>query len=150
MDKPIRREGEGFVVDVAPRTVELIEGLCDEMETLLGTDSPLLERLFPPPYGDDVERNEGYAALAGPELIDQRVEALRTVREVLRTKRVGEDQMLAWMRSINDMRPVLGTMLGVTDDEDPAPTEANEQAFGVYEFLGVLLEFTVSALSDDP
>lgn len=137
------------MVEVAEGTISLVEQLCDELESLLETDSPLLERLFPPPYGDDTERNEGYAVLAGPELIESRLRALATVREVLRAELVSEDQLLAWMRSLNDMRLVLGTMIGITDDDDSPPTGAEGQAFAVYEFLGVMLEYTVAALTDE-
>ncbi|MCZ7628100.1 MAG: DUF2017 domain-containing protein [Microthrixaceae bacterium] len=103
---------------------------------------------LPPPYGDDTERNEGYAALAGPELVEHRLEALVTVRTVLRSEAVTEDQFMAWMRSLNDLRLVLGTMMDITEDDhggaiDPRHTEA----FAVYELLGGLLEQTVSALT---
>lgn len=146
---PIRREGEMFVVEVPRQAVDLIETLCSELEMLLGSGSPLLERLFPPPYGDDTERNEGYSALAGPELVEHRLEALATVRTVLSSQRVTEDQFMAWMRSLNDMRLVLGTMMDITEDDDPAALDPRHaQAFDVYEFLEVLLELTVSALTD--
>lgn len=138
-----------FIVEVPEQTVGLIESLCTELETLLRTDSPLLERLFPPPYGDDTERNEGYAVLAGPELVEHRLEALATVRTVLHSTRVTEDQFMAWMRSLNDMRLVLGTMMDISDDDRPPEVDRRyAKAFAVYEFLGGLLELTVSALSD--
>lgn len=138
-----------FVVEVPEQTVGLIESLCTEIETLLRSDSPLLERLFPPPYGDDTERNEGYSALAGPELVEHRLEALATVRTVLHSTRVTEDQFMAWMRSLNDMRLVLGTMMDISDDDLLAEVDPrHSQAFAVYEFLGGLLELTVSALTD--
>ncbi len=149
MTNPIRREGDHFVIDVADETVELIDGLCGEMESLLQTDSPLLRRLFPPPYGDDTERNQGYSALAGPELIESRLAALATVREVLRSERIDEARFMVWMRCVNDMRLVLGTMLDVTDDAPPSVDDQGEQALAVYEFLGVMLELTVSALTDE-
>lgn len=149
MANPIRREGDHYVIDVADDTVELIDGLCGELESLLQTDSPLLRRLFPPPYGDDTERNEGYAALAGPELIESRLAALATVREVLRAERVDEERFMVWMRCVNDMRLVLGTMLDVNDDAPPSAVDQDEQALRVYEFLGVMLELTVSALADE-
>lgn len=150
MTRAIRREGPGFAVELPERAVALIETLCSELESLLGSDSPLLERLFPPPYGDDTERNEGYSALAGPELLEHRLDALATMRTVLHSETVTEDQFMAWMRSLNDMRLVLGTMIGITDDQVPPQVRPElAQAFEVYEFLGGLLEMTVDALADD-
>lgn len=148
MASPIRRVAPGtYAVDLHESAVDLLEHMCSELEALLETDSPLLTRLFPTPYGDNTERNEGYAALAGPELIEHRMEALATVRSTLRADVVTEDELMAWMRSINDMRLVLGTLLGVSEDTGPpeVPEELSETA-RVYEFLGYLLEITVAAL----
>jgi hypothetical protein len=137
-----------FSLELSEGTVDLLDHMCGEMEELLRTDSPLLVRLFPPPYGDDTERNEGYAALAVPELIDHRLEGLQVVRATLRAERVTEEELLTWMRSLNDMRLALGTLLGVTDDEGPEDVpERLQEAYGVYEFIGYLLEVTVAALS---
>lgn len=138
-----------FTVELPERAVALIETMCVELESLLGSDSPLLERLFPPPYGDDAERNEGYAVLAGPELVEHRLDALSTVRTVMHSETVTEQQFMAWMRSLNDMRLVLGTMIGITDDHGhPEVSPELTQAFEVYEFIGGLLELTVEALTE--
>lgn len=137
-----------FVVELPEQAMGLVESLCTELETLLGSASPLLERLFPPPYGDDTERNEGYSALAGPELVEHRLEGLATVRTVLHSGRATEDQFMAWMRSLNDMRLVLGTMMDIDDDFSTDVDPRHSQAFAVYEFLGGLLELTVAALTD--
>lgn len=149
MAPPIRRVAPGtFRLELSEGTVDLLDHMCGEMEELLRTDSPLLARLFPPPYGDDMERNEGYAALAVPELIDHRLEGLEVVRATLRAERVTEEELLTWMRSLNDMRLALGTLLGITDDEGPEDVpEGLHEAHGVYEFIGYLLEVTVAALS---
>lgn len=149
MAPPIRRVAPGtFSLELSGGTVDLLEHMCMEMEELLRTDSPLLARLFPPPYGDDAERNEGYAALAVPELIEHRLAGLEVLRATVRAERITEEELLSWMRSLNDMRLVLGTLLGVTDDEGPAEVpERLREAHGVYEFIGYLLEVTVAALS---
>jgi hypothetical protein len=147
---PIRRVAPGtYAVELPAGVAELLEHLCSQVEALLSTDSPLLARLFPPPYGDDTERNEGYAALAVPELIEHRLAALETVRRTLRADRLTEDELMAWLRSLNDMRLVLGTLLGVSDDDGPprVPPE-QEETLEVYEFLGYLLEVTVAALGE--
>ena len=150
MSAPIRRDGDAYVVELDPSMVAVIEGLCGEMETLLRDGSPLTERLFPPPYGDDEERNEGYAVLAGSELTENRLAALETVRGVLRTGRADEEEFQAWMRSLNDMRLVLGTMMGLTDEDPGVPRRPeHEQAHQVYEFLGAALEMTVMTIAGD-
>ena len=142
-----RRDGT-YALDLPDPAVATLEHMCDELEALLSTDSPLLARLFPPPYGDDTERNEGYAALATPELIEHRMEAISTLRSTLRSSRVTEEELLVWMRTLNDMRLVLGTLLGVEDDFfDPEVPEDLQQSFAVYEFIGALIEAVVAALT---
>ena len=151
---PIRRAGRRdtgpgeFVVELDEQTRGLVRQLCDELDGLLDTDSPLLARLFPPPYGDDRERNEGYSALAGPELIESRRTGIETVRRTVDREWLDEDELMAWMRALNDIRLVLGTLLGISDDSDePEVPDDKVQTLGVYEFLGALLEMTVQALA---
>jgi hypothetical protein len=146
----IERLGEDeFAVHLDPPEREMIEGLAAQLEELLETDSPLLVRLFPPPYGDDLERNEGYAALAVPELIEHRRAAIEVLRSSADATRLNEEELTAWMRSINDLRLVLGTMLGIETDDDPvgAP-EGLEHVRSIYGFMGALLETIVNALED--
>ncbi len=148
--RPIRRLDDGtYAVDLDPPVRELVGSFIDQLRDLLDTDSALLERLFPPPYGDDAERNEGYAVLAGAELREQRHAALDLVSTHLDDEVLDEEQLLAWMRSLNDIRLVMGTMLGVTDDSvEPELDEEDAAAYSMYEFFGYLLEMIVSALSE--
>jgi hypothetical protein len=148
--RPIRRTGDGtYAVDLDPEVRRLLGSFVDQLRELLSTDSELLVRLFPPPYGDDRERNEGYAVLAGAELIELRLAALDVVSEHLDATELDEGQLMAWMRSINDIRLVMGTMLGITEDgETPDLDEEGTAAYGVYEFFGALLETIVAALAD--
>ena len=148
--RPIRRTGDGtYSVDIEPEVRQLLGSFVDQLRELLSTDSELLVRLFPPPYGDDQERNEGYAVLAGSELIELRLAALDVVSEHLDATELDEDQLMAWMRSINDIRLVMGTMLDVSEDGGaPDLDEEGAAAYGVYEFFGALLETIVAALAD--
>lgn len=142
-----RRGDDEFAVNLEPPERELLVGLAVQLEELLETDSPLLARLFPPPYGDDVERNEGYAALAVPELIEHRRASIELLRSSAGATTLDEEQLTAWMRSINDLRLVLGTMLGVENEDDPPEVpEGLEHAQSIYGFLGALLDTIVQAL----
>ena len=56
---------------------------------------------------------------------------------------------MAWMRSINDIRLVMGTMLGISEDGEEPDLEGDDlAAYSVYEFFGGLLELIVQALAD--
>ena len=145
---PVHRRHDGtFAVDLGEPERDVLRTLVTELRSLLTTDSPALARLFPPPYGDDADRNEGYAALAHPELIEHRLAALDVVASTVDATTLDEEQLSAWMRSINDVRLVLGTMLEIEDDDEPLVDEANAATHQAYEYLGYLLERIVVALS---
>lgn len=146
---PIQRRSDGtYAVDLDRRARALVLSITTQLRDLLTTDSPALQRLFPPPYGDDEERNAGYAALAGAELRDNRLAALGVVERTIDAEQLSQDELEAWMRSVNDIRLVLGTMLGVTeDDHDADPPEELAATWATYEFLGGLLELIVRALA---
>lgn len=144
---PIRPDGDGYVVDLGEAERGLIRSTAEQLrELLVETDGPVLRRLFPPPYGDDTERNEGWAALARPELIEHRLASLDLVIATAGATALDEDQADAWMRSLNDVRLVLGTVLDVTDDgQEPVVDEHNAATYQAYELLGALLELLVQA-----
>jgi hypothetical protein len=149
---PIRRTGpDRFAVDLDPQVRELLGSFVDQLRQLLGTDSELLVRLFPPAYGegDDAdERNAGYAILAGTELRELRLAQLDEVAEHLDATELDEAQLLAWMRSVNDIRLVMGTMLGLSEDGVEPRLEGEDlAAYQVYEFFGALLDAIVAALA---
>ncbi len=146
---PVRPSPDGsYAVDLGPNERDFLRSVAEELRTLLlETDGPLLQRLFPPPYGDDTERNEGYAALARPELVDHRLESLDVLVASVQAATLDEDELAAWMRSINDVRLVLGTVLDV-GEEEPDELEVDEQELPTrqaYEFLTELLDVIVVA-----
>ena len=145
---PIRRQrGGDYRFTISDDERRLVLDLVRQLRELLTTDSPALRRLFPPPYGDDDERNAGYAVLAGSELVERRLAALDVIETTIDAETLTEDQLQTWMRSVNDLRLVLGTLLDISDDEQPA-AGADEAMIAVYEYLGQLLELTVQALAD--
>ncbi|MEI2699868.1 MAG: DUF2017 family protein [Microthrixaceae bacterium] len=147
---PIRRTADGtYAVDLDPEVRQMISSFIEQLRELLSTDSSLLVRLFPPPYGDDTERNQGYAALAGAELMERRTAALDVVRDSIDATALDEGQLMAWMRAINDIRLVMGTMLDVDDAGEPGDLSPDDAAtYSVYEYFGAMLELIVAALSD--
>ena len=147
---PIRRvDDDRYVIELDEHLRALIGGLVEDLRALIETDDPRLFRLFPPPYGDDEERNQGYAVLAGAELRERRIESLEVVSAHLDATELDGEQLSTWMRSINDVRLVLGTSLGITDDGQEPPSDPSDVAIHtVYELLGVLLESIVQALSE--
>lgn len=146
----VRRRSDGdFELHLGEHERQVLGRLLGDLRELLSTDSPALARLFPPPYGDDDERNEGYAALAGAELVEGRLAAIDLVESTLDEPVLDEQQLETWMRAINDLRLVLGTILDVDEGSRPSPGDDTEASmYATYEYFGVVLEHIVQALSD--
>ncbi|MFN8050062.1 MAG: DUF2017 family protein [Acidimicrobiales bacterium] len=141
-----RRDGT-FTLKWRNSDRELVAAAIVELRALLGTDDPSIARLFPAAYGGDEERNAGWDALARRELVERRLEALETVESLLSRDRCTADELNAVMRSINDVRLVLGTRLDVDESGVPASLdEADRGTYAVYEHLGFLLSLAVRAL----
>ncbi len=147
---PIKRRPDGsyrFAISADER--RLVASVVGQLRDLLLADDPSLVRLFPPLYGDDDERNAGYAALAGSELVDRRLGSIDVVLDTIEADSLTQDELESWMRSINDVRLALGTILDVDESERPSadPDETASANLAVYQYLGALLEMTVRALS---
>jgi len=148
--RPFSRRPDGsFDVDLDEDVRALVLDLVTQVRELLSTDSAALRRLFPAPYGDDDERNAGYAVLAGAELIESRLAGITDVESTIDAEVLTEDQLESWMRSINDVRLVLGTILGIEDESGPLElTDEAAPMFSAYELLGAVLDAVVDALAD--
>ena len=112
-------------------------------------DDPARARLFPRAYLDPTEEAEEaeWQALVHPDLLRQRLDALeldhasaRRGAELDRAtggrSTLTPDEVQAWLGVLNDTRLVLGTRLGVTEEEpelDPADPEAGPYA--LYHWL---------------
>ena len=78
-----------------------------------------------------------------------RLAGLDKVEETLDADVVTEEQLLAWMGAVNDLRLVLGTRLDVSEDmEEMDPDDPDAPLFEVYDYLAWLLENIVAALAD--
>jgi hypothetical protein len=87
------------------------------------------------------------------ELAQSRRASIDTVRSVLVSDEpMTEAQLYSFMTVLNSLRLVLGTLLDVDEGEDLDLIPEDSPAFGqaqLYEYLGWLLEWTVSALSGE-
>ena len=139
----IERVGRGeYRLRLADEERVLLRSLLGQLRELLGTDDPGLERVFPPAY-EDAEDERAYRELMRGELVAGRLEAVDA-------KQLSEDELTAWLAPLNDLRLVLGTRLGVTEElyERPFdPRDPDAPAFALYGWLGWLQEQAVRALS---
>jgi hypothetical protein len=151
-DRIRRRRRGGFDLRLPESERELLRSLTDQLRQMIDAGDPSTERLYPPGYGDDPEREAEYRAMTRDDLTSGRLESLRILQETVDAERLDDEQMNAWLHALNDLRLVLGTKLDVS--EDPSRDEEllsgdEAELFAVYAYLGWLVEQSVRALSAD-
>ncbi len=131
---------------------DVLRSLPRQLRALLDTDDPALERLFPPPYPDEPERNAEYASLVRDELLGKRLNALEVMESTIDADRLDEEELTAWLGALNDLRLVLGTRLGITEesyDQEVPDDHPDAAQHALYAYLGWLEEQVVEALAED-
>ncbi|HEV8064721.1 MAG TPA: DUF2017 family protein [Acidimicrobiales bacterium] len=112
-----------------------------------GTLPPALKRLFPPAYTQDDEAQAGFAAATHEELLGSHLESLRVVTESVTARQLTAEEMEHWLAALNDLRLVLGTVVGVTEEQpDDVRTMGTQER--LYHFLGGLQEELLGFLSE--
>jgi Domain of unknown function (DUF2017) len=151
-----------YRVRLSPEEVEVLRGLPGQLRSVLQETEPdpVTERLFPPAYRDpeDSERQAEYRRLMQEELVAEKLANLDLVvgtldRGQLRQRRwtaeLTEEEALAWLGVLNDLRLALGVRLAITEDFDGAvaPDDPDAPAKHLLSYLGWLEEHLVEALS---
>jgi hypothetical protein len=125
---------------------ELCLGVANEVER--GVEDEALTRLFQSAYPDDERAAADYAELVRPGLAEAKVAALRLVGETSDLEQLDGEDAQAWLTALNDVRLVLGTRLGVTEETYWAGS--GDPALAVYAWLtwlqGELVEALAAAL----
>jgi hypothetical protein len=121
----------------------VLRSLPDQLDELLDEDDPSLRRLFPPAYEDDPERDAEYQRLMREDLVARHRAALETMARTLDASDLTEEELSAWLGSLNGFRLVLGTRLGVTEDD----TATGTAEYALYHYLTYLEESVVQALA---
>lgn len=177
MSNWIKRVRAGVEVMLDPDAASLIAQLAshvdavlepppvdDPLETIVGlrekappapTD-PALARLLPEAYRDDQAAAAEFRRRSSDDLRSGKQEAARVVLETLPGDGgkvlLGPGEVDAWLRTLTDVRLVLGTHLGLTDDESAdelewlADDDPRRPMADTYLFLGALQENLVHAL----
>ena len=149
----IRRTRDGdFELRLSSEERELLRRLPVELSSLLeeAPSDPSLRRLFPPAYNGDADAEAEYRHLMHGELLGKHREALVVLQETTDRDRLRSDEAHAWLTALNDLRLVLGTRLGVTEelyDNGLDPDDPEAAGLGVYLYLTALQEQLVQALA---
>lgn len=152
---PVESLGDGiFRINLSEDERETMLRFVDQLEEVLAAEQtdPRVRRLFPTAYHENPDLDAEYQGYMRDELSQSRASSIATVREVLGSEGpISESQLYAFMMVLNSLRLVLGTLLGVSEDEDTDDIEEDDPTFGqaqLYGYLGWLLEWTVDTLSN--
>jgi len=131
---------------------EMLRSVPGQLRSLLDgdLDAPDLRRLFPPAYEDDADLQAEYRSLTIDDLTERRREAIRVVEETADADHLTEEQLVAWLGVVNDVRLILGTRLDVTESSYTRPPPQDDPRFAqfaLFSYMGFLEENIVEALA---
>jgi len=108
-------------------------------------------RALPAQLRDAIAANpkaeQEYRHLVGSELDEQRALALETLAKTADATELTEEELLAWLRALNDIRLWLGTLLDVTEDE--SELEPEDPPHMLYHALTALQAIVIDVLSGE-
>lgn len=159
---PFERTRKGYRCNLDSEERYLLRRLLGEVRELLATtppDDPKMHRLFPPAYDrpDDADADADYRRLMHDELVASRLESMTTIEAVLadddsdsaEQKSITPDQLHAFAKSLNSVRLILGSLLGISDEDDDELPGVAPENMALYHYLSWLLESAVSALASE-
>jgi hypothetical protein len=162
----------GLLAQSAQQLIELLGGSeeesADPLVALVGLppgrveapSDPALARLFPDAYGDDPAGAADFRRYTESDLrAGKRAAASRVLAQVQPLLAAGgklvldRDDVDVWLTSLNDVRLVLGTRLGMTDDgyeDDLDPEDPRWEVTQVYGWLAWLQESLLASVEPRP
>jgi Domain of unknown function (DUF2017) len=151
LDSRIRRRPDGgFDLALPPHERDLLRSLPAALREVVTSDDPAAERLFPPAHPEDPLREDEYRRLTREGLVGKRLSALETVERTIDAQRLDEEELSAWLGSLNDLRLVLGTRLEITEEEaerELDPDDPRAAPMSLYHYLTWLVAQAVDALA---
>jgi hypothetical protein len=150
----VRRERGGrIVVRLEPIEAQTLVAVAADLRAVLeegARDDPIARRLFPRAYLDPTEEEaeQQWEALAQPDLLRSRLDAVTAVTDSLRTAEpnrkglleieLDEERRAQWLGVLNDARLALGTALDVTEDTELQHFDDDDSQRGVFLLYSAL------------
>ena len=143
---PIRSRRGAFSVRLSSDEREVLVHLIGEVDSLDDARAHVAHRLRPPGSTDEVVARE-YAELTESGHTKDRSERRTAVSAMVRDpdRDLTSDELADLAGVVNEIRLVLGTALGVSDEVDEEPDDDPNAA--AYHWLGWLLENMMRALT---
>jgi hypothetical protein len=150
---PFRRRGDDLLLDLPEHEARLLGDLVSQLVTVLeGGDpgDPAVARLLPSAYPADEEAAAEFRRFTAADLTARKLANARRVLDDLAppaAERLDPAAQQSWLRTLTDLRLVLGSRLGVTADGPPPSDDPHVQVMhDVFDWLGYLQESLVQTL----
>jgi hypothetical protein len=149
--RPLRKS-RGCELHLSSEERQLLESLPEQLSGVirsldLGESPPEnLRRLFPRAYSRDDEAEAVFQRSTRGELVESHISALAALAGSARCRQLDEETMAAWLTALNDLRLVLGTALGVTDNEAVVSGQVGNSELMIYQYLTLLQSELVDAM----
>lgn len=148
----LRRSRGAFELRLDDAERDMLRHLLSEQRELLNAESsasdPAVARLFPPAYPDDLLQNLDYERAAGASLLADRIAGLQDAEAAIDAPHPSEEQLLALLRSLNDLRLVWGVRLDISEDtqESDFLDEPARNTYHLYLWLSWLVQSLVEGM----
>lgn len=157
---PVVRVGpDRFDLRLEAHERRLLGSLVGELRAAL--DAPagmapggMLARLYPPAFPDDPAASAEFADLVHADLTETRRDRLDVIEATIDTETLDERTATCWLGALNDVRLVLGSSLGIEEEEPADEPEATAVAHdqeamrhAVYAYLGWIVGGFTDALA---
>lgn len=144
-----------------------LEQLLDFSGPTTEPEDPVLARLFPTAYPDDVEAAGEFRRFTEGALRDGKARGAVRIIEALEEAglpqeldddrlmvdvELGKEEAVSWMRSLTDIRLALATRLGIEDDDEDhwmslSDDDPRAHVYDIYQWVGYLQETLVAAVT---
>ncbi len=109
---------------------------------------PAVARLFPNAYLEDKDAAKDFRRYTEPDLRNEKLQnldlATNSLEQISETIDLDALEVKAWLKSLNDLRLVLGTRIGIS--EDYREEMADDPGFHLYDYLTYLQGSLIDAL----
>lgn len=145
-NREIRKvDNDKFVLDIHPQIRQLLKDLKEMTLSHIEESTPAAKRIYPVAYQNSPEMEMDYKKLTRGPLIDHHRQSLSMFENSLSKGELTNEEAMAWMSALNDMRLILGTALDIQEDQGvPNEDDPNYEGYVVYDLLtylqGVLIE----------
>jgi len=138
-----------------PDDLDALEAMLYPPGAAQAPEDPVLARLLPDAYSDDPEAAGEFRKYTEPALRSAKYEVAKQLLDTLPEAggriQLSNDEALAWLKALNDVRLALGVRLGVTEEFEQEwaklkPDDPQWTAYEVYAWLGAVQESLVQAL----